>query len=79
MTTSTDTQVTYHEVVFGAEEHERQIYPDYGDGSFISRTADARATSFFLSMVKAGVRVGFYTNGVLVAGEEPIWPAEDEA
>lgn len=76
MTTTTDTQVTYYEVVFGPEEHERQLYPDYGDGSFISRTADARAASFFLSMVKAGVRVGFYTNGKLVAGDDPIWPEE---
>ncbi len=78
MTTSTTTQVTYHVVVFGPYEEDRQTYIDHGDGSFISRTADARAASCFLNMVKAGVRVGFYTNGVLVAGEEPIWP-EDEA
>lgn len=76
MPTTTTNEITYHEVVFGPNEADRALYPDYGDESFISRTADARATSKFLELVTARVRVGLFCNGVLVAGDEPIYPDE---
>lgn len=60
--------VTYYEVVWGDDEADRQTYADHGDGSFISRTADQRATSAFLNLVRNGVDCGFWTNGTLTAG-----------
>lgn len=76
MTVTAAEQVN-HEVVWGPNEEDRINYIDYGDGSFISRTADARATSKFLEMVRYGVRVGIFRNGALEGGREPIWPAEE--
>lgn len=75
-TTATDERVN-HEVVWGPDAEDRINYIDYGDGSFISTTADARATSKFLELVRCGVRVGIYRNGVLEGGREPIWPDEE--
>ena len=86
MTTSTATQVTYYEVVWGDDEADRQTYADYGDGSFISTTADARATSTFLNLIRNGVPCGFWTNGTLTAGKNvtggpdtpPVFADDDE-
>jgi hypothetical protein len=76
MTTTATKRINF-EVVWGPEPEDRVLYADYGDGSFISRTADARATSKFLEMIRYGVRVGFFRDGVLEAGQEPIFPAEE--
>jgi hypothetical protein len=67
-TTTTTTGITYHEVVWGDDEADRQTYADYGDGSYISRTAKQRATSTFLNLIRNGVPCGFWTNGTLTAG-----------
>lgn len=68
MSVDLTTEATYHEVVWGDDEADRQTFVDYGDGSFISDTAEARATSFFLGLIRQGVTCGFWTNGRLVAG-----------
>lgn len=68
MTQSTTTEVNHYEVVWGDGEEDRQTYTDHGDGSFISSTADRRATSTFLNLIRDGVACGFWTNGTLVAG-----------
>jgi hypothetical protein len=74
MITTTTERINY-EVVWGPYLEDRNLYVDYGDAD-ISTTADVRAARTFLDMVKAGVRVGFYRNGVLEAGEDPIYPEE---
>lgn len=74
--TSTSERIN-HEVVWGPNEEDRINYIDYGDGSFISTTAEVRAVRKFIEMVNYGVRVGIFRNGVLEGGEEPIWPDEE--
>ena len=66
-TTTTNEQVNW-EVVWGADEADRILYVDEGDGSWLSQDAEARATRKFLELLRAGVRVGFYKNGTLDAG-----------
>jgi hypothetical protein len=66
--TATATEVIYHEVVWGDDEADRQTYADYGDDSFLSATAEQRATSAYLHLIRNGVACGFWTNGALVAG-----------
>lgn len=66
---TTTTEVTYYSVVWGDDEADRITYTDHGDGSFISRTAEARANSTFLRLIRDGVACGFWTNGTLVAGQ----------
>lgn len=68
MDATTTTEVTYYEVVWGDDEADRQTYADHGDGSYISRTAEHRATSTFLNLIRNGVACGFWTNGNLTAG-----------
>lgn len=86
---------TYYEVAWGIEEHERTVRIDYGDGMAYSQHAEANATKVFLDFVKAGVKVGFFVNGVHKDGydfaeewaawdekceaDRKAWRAEDEA
>lgn len=69
-TTSVQATPTYYEVAFGPDEADRQTYIDYGDGSFISRTAEVRAASFFLQLASARRSCGFWVNGQLAGGED---------
>jgi hypothetical protein len=69
MITMTAVEVTYFEVVWGDDEADRIVYADEHDGTFISETAEVRATSKFLELSKHGVRCGFFVNGNLTAGE----------
>jgi hypothetical protein len=80
ITTNTTQAPTYYIVAFGPDEADCQTYIDHHDGWFISETAEARATSFFLSLIRDRVRCGFWTNGKLVAGvdtteDAPLRPA----
>lgn len=76
MTTTNRTQArTYYVVTFGPDEADRQTYIDHHDGSFVSKTAEGRATSFFLSLVRAGTRCGFWTDGNLTAGVDTTMDA----
>jgi hypothetical protein len=74
--TATTTTATTHgervnwEVVFGPNIEDRQLYPDYGDGAFISTDAETRATRTFLAMVASGIQCGLYRNGVLVSAKD---------
>jgi hypothetical protein len=68
--TATQT-VTRYEVVFGADEADRQTYIDYHDGSFISSSAQARATSAYVQLVTNGSACGFFVDGVLKNGIDP--------
>lgn len=63
------TQVTNYEVVWGDDEQDRILYEDTHDGSFLSESAEVRATRKFLELSKYGVRCGFFVNGNLTAGE----------
>lgn len=68
-TTTTSTEVTYFEVIWGDDEADRIVYTDERDGTFISETAEVCATRKFLELSKYGVRCGFFVNGNLTAGE----------
>lgn len=68
--TATQTETCY-EVVFGADEADRQAYIDHHDGSYISSSAHARATSAYVQLVTNGVACGFFVNGVLKNGIDP--------
>lgn len=67
--TAIETTITYYEVVWGDDEADRITYADEHDGTFISETADVRATRKFLELSKHGVRCGFFVDGNLTAGE----------
>lgn len=73
--TTTQTETCY-EVVFGADEADRQAYIDYRDGSFLSSSAHARATSAYVQLVTNGVACGFFVNGVLKNGIDPTEKGE---
>ena len=68
--TATQT-VTRYEVVFGADEADRQTYIDHHDGSYISSSAESRATSAYVQLVKNGIACGFFVDGVLKNGTDP--------
>jgi len=68
--TTTQTATRY-EVVFGTDEADRQTYIDHHDGSYISASAHARATSAYVQLVTNGVACGFFVDGVLKNGIDP--------
>lgn len=61
---------TYYEVVFGADEADRQTYADHHDGSFLSSSAHARATSAYVQLVTNGIACGFFVDGALKNGTD---------
>lgn len=67
--TITATEVTYFEVIWGDDEADRIVYADERDGTFLSETAEVRATRKFLELSKNGVQCGFWVNGALTAGQ----------
>lgn len=62
---------TCYEAVFGTDEADRQTYIDNHDGSFLSSSAHARATSAYVQLITSGVACGFFVNGVLKNGIDP--------
>lgn len=68
--TATQTATRY-EVVFGIDEADRQTYIDRHDGSYISSSAQARATSAYVQLVTNDIACGFFVNGVLTNGIDP--------
>lgn len=70
MTTHTTTEPIYYEVVWGIEYNERQTYANTGDGSFLSETAEHRATGAWLNLNRQHVKAGFFINGVHDAGHD---------
>lgn len=68
--TTTQTATCY-EVVFGADEADRQTYINHHDGSYISASAHARATSAYVQLVAEGIACGFFVDGVLKNGTDP--------
>ena len=68
--TTTQTATRY-EVVFGADEADRQTYIDHHDGSYISASAHARATSAYVQLATNGIACGFFVDGVLTNGTDP--------
>jgi hypothetical protein len=69
MPTTTITEITYFEVVWGDDEADRIVYADEHDGTFLSKTADVRAARKFLELSKLGVRCGLFINGSLECGD----------
>lgn len=78
MTATTRTEPVYWGVVTGADEADRQVYIDYGDGAYISTHAEQMATREYLRLVTLGVRCGIWRGPVLVAGEDMIFVDEPE-
>lgn len=63
---------TNYEVVWGADESERILYADAGDGSWLSEDASARATRKLLEFIRHGGRAGLYVNGLFEAGRNVL-------
>lgn len=61
---------TYYEVLWGIEDRDRQIYIDYGDGSWISQDARHRADRCLLELLTAGVKAGLFVNGEHKGGHD---------
>jgi hypothetical protein len=81
MTTTIAAEPVRYGVSWGIEEHERQTYTDNGDGSFLSVDAEARANRAWFDLIKQGVRVGFFVDGVHKAGDDfaEKWAAAEAA
>jgi hypothetical protein len=83
--TTARTEPVHYGVVTGPYEEDRQVYADYGDGSYLSTHAEQMATSEFFRLSALGVRCGIWRAGELLAGENLIFvdvpeePAEEEA
>jgi hypothetical protein len=73
MSTTTHTEPTYYGVVTGPYEEDRQVYADYGDGSYISTHAEQMATREFLRLSGLGVRCGIWRGPELLGGEDMIF------
>lgn len=76
--TATQTETCY-EVVFGTDEADRQAYIDHHDGSYLSSSAHARATSAYVQLITNGVACGFFVDGVLKNGIDLIEEGENMA
>lgn len=63
------TKVTHYEVVWGDDEADRIVYTDEHDGTFLSSTAEHRATRKFLEIMGNGVDCGLFVNGALDCGK----------
>jgi len=70
-----------YEVATGIEEHQSQLYVDNRDGSFLSESAEDRATRAWIALIRQGVRAGFYINGEHKAGYDfaTEWATADAA
>lgn len=65
----TGTAKTYYEVLWGIEDHERQTWIDYGDGTAASLDAAVNAGRLLLEVAKHGGKAGLFVNGVHKAGD----------
>lgn len=71
---------TRYELRWGIGEGQRQVWVDYGDGSFISKTAGERAGRALKDAILAGYKnVGLFVNGEHVAGRDfaKVWAELD--
>lgn len=76
--TITRTEPVYWGVVTSPDEADRQVYADYGDGSYISTHAEQMATREYLRLVTLGVRCGIWRGPALVTGEDMIFADKPE-